>query len=201
MERKLTNTKAKNGKTKPGGKPAILTDGGGLFLYVTTLGKYWRYSYRLGGKRQTLSIGSYPEITLEQARELHRKARAQLARGIKPSNPRHTESTADTFQTVALEWFNRSKPGWSESHTTRTESCLRRDVFPWIGKMEVGAVTPSNIIKILQRVESRGAGDTARRVRQIISQIYKYAVTMELTDRNPATDIDTRIILKPLRTR
>lgn len=198
MERKLRDSKVKNAKTKPDGKPAILTDGGGLFLYVTTQGKYWRYSYRLGGKRQTLSIGSYPEISLEQAREHHRQARAQLARGIKPNNQKQAESKADTFQTVALEWFNRSKPGWSAGHAERIESWFRRDIFPVIGKMDIGAVTASDIIRIICKVEARGAGDSARRVKQCINQVFRYAVTMQLAGRNPAADIDAKIILKPL---
>lgn len=202
MERKLTDTKVKKAKAKPDGKPATLTDGGGLYLYITTKGKYWRYMYRYDNKRQTLSIGSYPETTLEQARELHRQARAQLARGIKPATPKDTDGKSQqTFQTIALEWFNRTRARWSESHTDRTESCLRRDIFPWLGKADIQDVTPSDVIKVMQRVEARGAGETARRVKQCINQVYKYAVTMELAQRNPAGDIENSIILKPLTQR
>lgn len=204
MERKLTDTKVKKAKAKPDGKPATLTDGGGLFLYITRHGKYWRYLYRYDGKRQTLSIGSYPETTLEQAREQHREARAQLARGINPSSHKrqlkqaNIDTTQHSFEAVALEWIARSRGGWSESHAFRTESYLKRDVFPWIGKTHIREVTPGDIIKAVQRVESRGAGDAARRVRQYILQVYRYAVTMGLAERNPAADIDTGIILKPI---
>jgi integrase len=203
MERKLTDTKIRKAKANPDGKPSTLTDGGGLFLYITATGKYWRYMFRYDGKRQTLSIGNYAEITLEQAREKHREARAQLARGVNPSSHKrelkqaHIATTHHSFEAIALEWFSRSRGGWSESHIFRTDSYLKRDVFPWIGKTYIKDVTPSDIIKIVQRVEARGAGDAARRVRQYILQVYKYAVTMELAERNPAADIDVSIILKP----
>lgn len=203
MERKLTDTKAKKAKAKPDGKPTTLTDGGGLFLYITLKGRYWRYTYRYDGKRQTLSIGSYPETSLEQAREQHREARAQLARGVNPSSHKrelkqaNLATTHHSFEAIALEWFARSRGSWSDSHCHRTESYLKRDVFPWIGKTHIKQVTPSDVIKIVQRVEARGAGDAARRVRQYILQVYKYAVTMELAERNPAADIDVSIILKP----
>ncbi|WGZ92954.1 MAG: integrase arm-type DNA-binding domain-containing protein [Candidatus Thiothrix putei] len=198
MERKLRDSKVKNAKTKSDGQPNILTDGGGLYLYVTPKGKHWRFSYRYDNKRQTLSIGSYPEISLEQARELHRQARAQLARGIKPNNHRHTSSKVNTFQAITAEWLNRGKSGWSDGYVERMESWFRRDVFPAIGAMDISEVNPSDIIRILQKIEARGAGDSARRVKQSINQVFRYAVTLGLSNRNPATDIDTRIILKPL---
>ena len=204
MERKLTDAKIRKSKATPDGEPARLSDGGGMFLYITTKGRYWRYEYRYEGKKQLLTIGSYPEITLERARELHLEARAQLARGVNPCSHKrqlkqaNIATTQYSFESVALEWFDRNKDGWSDSHTYRTGSYLKRDVFPWIGKTHISQVTPSDIIRIMQRVEARGAAEAARRVRQYILQIYKYAVTMELTERNPAADIEASIILKPI---
>ena len=90
MERKLTDTAAKNAKPKD--KPQKITDGGGLYLLVNPNGaKYWRYKYRLDGKEKTLSIGSYPEISLKDARTQHEEARALLARGVDPSQ--HKQAT------------------------------------------------------------------------------------------------------------
>lgn len=202
MERKLTDTKARKAKTT--NKPLTLFDGGGLYLYVTTKGKYWRYGYRFEGKRQTLSLGSYPEITLEQARSLHLEARAQLKREINPAaykrqlKQAHISTDQRSFSAIANEWLSKNKSGWSETHSERTEGCLKRDVFPWIGKTDINQVTPSDVIKIMQRVEARGAAETARRARQCISQVYRYAVTLGLAERNPAADIDPAIILKPM---
>jgi hypothetical protein len=133
------------------GKANILADGGGLAVYVTAKGgRYWRYTYRYEGRKQTLSIGSYPEITLDAAREKHMEARAQLARGTNPATHKRimkasrTDITTSSFEAIAREWFGRSKASWSESHTARTISYLERDVFPWIGKANINQVTPGD---------------------------------------------------------
>ena len=85
MLKKLTDSKIKNVTAKADGRPLNLSDGGGLYLHVKPTGKYWRYNYRMAGKQKTLTIGTYPETTLKQAREQHEEARALLARGIDPS--------------------------------------------------------------------------------------------------------------------
>jgi hypothetical protein len=111
-------------------------------------------------------IGSYPAISLLQARELHLEARSMLARGINPSSHKRAlkqaniQTTQNSFEAVALEWFtrNRDRGSWSESHVHRTISYLTRDVFPWIGKTNINDVKPGGIIKIVQRVEERGGG-------------------------------------------
>jgi hypothetical protein len=86
MKQKLVDSKAKNACPKADGRPQNLTDGGGLFLHVSTVGKYWRYNYRFQEKSKTLAIGVYPDISLKQARERHTEARELLARGIDPSS-------------------------------------------------------------------------------------------------------------------
>lgn len=203
MERKLTDSKIRKAKVGAEGKPVILTDGGGLHLYITKYTKTWRYMYRYENRRQLLTIGTYPEIDLKQARHLHHEARAQLARGTNPTSHKRAMKKAaiavitNSVDAIALEWFNRNKGQWSESHAERTEACLKRDVLPWIGKKDINDVTPSDVIRIMQRVESRGAAETARRCKQAIQQIYRYAVTMELATHNPAADIDIKIVLKP----
>ncbi len=200
MLRKLTDSKVKAISAYPDGKPHSVSDGGGLFLYATVNGKYWRYAYRLNGKTQrTLSIGSYPEISLAEARRRHEAARALLARGVDPSSHKQaakaasTEITANTFECIAQTASERSKPGWSASHKERTISYLQRDIFPWIGKRHINEVTPGDVIRVVQRVEARGAGDAARRVKQYILQVYKYAVTLPASDRKrPARAIEPK---------
>ncbi|HPE60101.1 MAG TPA: integrase arm-type DNA-binding domain-containing protein [Thiolinea sp.] len=203
MNRKLTDSKVKHFKHKPDGRPAFYSDGGGLFLMVDSLKKCWRYNYRMDGRQKTLSIGTYPETSLQEARRKHEEARALLARGVDPSSHKRrmkasrVDLTSTSFQVTADEWFQRSVPGWSESHITRTRRYLEKDIYPWIGALNINEVTPGDIISIVKRVADRGAEDVARRVKQYILQVYKYAVTMELANRNPAADIDNNIILRP----
>lgn len=203
MKRKLTDRAIKGAKPKPDGKPCSLADGGGLYLLVKGSGKYWRYDYQHNDKRKTLSIGNYQEIGLHEARERHMEARALLARGIDPSEHKRalkavkSEIIRNSFEAIAREWFTRNKPTWSEGHAARTISYLERDVFPWLGSTAINDIKAGDIIRIVQRVEDRGAGDAARRVKQYIRQVCKYAKVMGLAESNPAADIDTKTILKP----
>jgi single-stranded DNA-specific DHH superfamily exonuclease len=114
MKRNLTDTATRNAKHNPDGTPHKHTDGGGMYLLVTATGKYWRYDYRFLGKRKTLAIGLYPDVTLKDARALHDEARSLLAKGIDPSNHKQVvratqaAKVENTFETVALEWFSKN---------------------------------------------------------------------------------------------
>lgn len=160
MKYRLTDTATRNAKPKPDGKPAKHTDGGGLYLWVSQSAKVWRYDYTnpVTSKRNTLTIGTYPELLLKDARERHQEARSQLARGIDPSEHKRSlkaaqaDIEAHSFEAIAREWFLKMKQGWSKSHTDRTISYLERDVFPFIGQLNINAVTPTNVIRVVQRV-------------------------------------------------
>ncbi len=207
MNRKLKDSTVKNAKPEPTGKTKKLSDGGGLFLQVTQTGKYWRYAYRLTKGEDTiqttLALGTYPETSLAEARRRHEEARAMLARGVDPASHKRQMQAAQvdvessSFEAIAREWYGRNKDQWSKSHASRIMLYFEKDVFPLIGKHNINQVAPSHIIQIMRLVEARGAAEAARRIKQFILQVYKYAVTMELAGRNPAADIDNNVILKP----
>ena len=92
MKSLLTDTTVKNAKPKD--KPYNLTDGGGLYLKVTTAGKYWRYNYSFNGKQKTYAMGVYPDTSLKQARDKHQAARESLAQGIDPSAKKQEDKGA-----------------------------------------------------------------------------------------------------------
>ena len=204
MQRKLTETKLKHDKSKADGSPQNISDGGGLYLHVKTTGKYWRYNFRINGKMKTLSLGTYPTTGLAEARERHEQARGLLAKGIDPCNQKRVmkqaqlDSSLNSFEAIALAWYERKQGDWSDSHKKRTKAYLVNDVFPWIGSHQMDDITAAQIIRLVQRVEARGAKDAARRVKQYISQVFKYAVTLELATHNPAADIQNDIILQPV---
>jgi integrase len=203
MQRKLTETKIKHAKPKADGRPQNFSDGGGLYLHVKPLGKYWRYNFRINDKMKTLSLGAYPTIGLAEVRELHEQARALLANGIDPCNHKRLmkqaqlESSLNSFEAIALAWYEHKQDNWSESHKKRTMAYLAKDVFPWVGNHQMDDLTAGQIISIVQRVEERGAPDAARRVKQYISQVFSYAVTLGLAKHNPVSAIKNDIILKP----
>lgn len=189
---------------KPKDKDYSLSDGASLYLVIKPTGyKSWRFNYSINGKSRTLYIGEYPTIGLAKARELHQAARELLQRGIDPSQHKqqvkalNQDHLANTFEVIGREWYLFNLPKWSQGHAERTLSYLERDVFPWLGQRAIDDISPRDIIKIIQRVEARGAEEAARRVKQYILHIYKYAITLELASHNPAADIETSIILKP----
>lgn len=183
----LTDVKVRS--KKPQSKEYKLFDGGGLFLLVTpTGGKLWRLKYKFGGKEGLLSLGSYPEVSLEKARTKRLEARKLLAEGVDPSVDRKAtkaakaEQQANSFEAVAREWHTKQKKdnAWTPDHAATILTRLEKDVFPWIGRKPVSEVTAKDIRTILDRVRSRGVVETARRVRTICSQVFTYAIS---TDR------------------
>ncbi|WML91143.1 tyrosine-type recombinase/integrase [Thiothrix lacustris] len=195
MKRSLTDTSAKNARPAPDGTPKRYTDGGGLYLHVSTTGKYWRYNYRIAGKQKTLALGVYPDTSLKQSREGHQAARELLARGVDPSSHKQALSdeckamASNSFESVAREWFVKFSPQWVESHSSKIIRRLERDVFPWIGNAPIGELEPPDILKCLRRIEERGAIETAHRAKQDCGQIFRYAVATGRAKRDQTADL------------
>lgn len=190
----LTDTKTRNAKPKD--KPYKLADGDGLFLFVMPSGsKWWRFRYRYNGKENLLSFGTYPEVSLNDAREMRANARRQIAAGINPSAARKAQKAAvvaqteHSFESVAREWHARFIHTWSAIHATTTMKRMERDLFPWIGARPVGELKAFEILTALRRVEGRGALETAHRVRTIVGQVLRYAVATGRAERDPTFDL------------
>ncbi len=121
-------------------EPDKHADERGLFLLVTPAGgKWWRFRYRFEGKEKLLSLGTYPDVSLKEARQKREEARKMLGQGIDPGLQRKAEkqtqsgSAANAFETLAREWFEKSKVTWAPSHADKIIRRLERDVFPWLG--------------------------------------------------------------------
>ncbi|MGA9110308.1 MAG: tyrosine-type recombinase/integrase [Smithella sp.] len=172
-----------------------LFDGGGLFLLVTRSGgKLWHLKYRFDGKEKKLSFGAYPEISLLDARQKRDEARRQLANGIDPGAVRKAQKqtkieSTETFEVISREWYARFISSWTIGHAETIKNRLERDVFPWIGKRPIAEIKAPEVLKVLQRVESRGTLETAHRIRTICGQVFRYAVATGRAERDPATDL------------
>ncbi len=205
MAKFLTDTAVKNAKPKE--KPYKLMDRDGLYLFIKKTkkgaGKYWRFDYRFNKKRKTLSIGKYPIITIVVARERLLEARRLLEQGIDPSIHKQMQRSqmesdyANTFEAIALEWYLKFKDTWSDNHSGRIISYLKKDVFPWIGSHPINDINPAEIISIIERVADRGAVDAARRVKGFIQQVFSYAVIKKKLPFNPAKSIELSMVLPP----
>lgn len=197
MKMQLTDTAVKNAKPKPDGKPAKHTDGGGLYLWVSQSAKVWRYDYArpIVKTRNTLVIGSYPEIGLRDARERHQAARDLLARGVDPSEYKQAQEAAEraltenSFEAVAREWLLKFRHTWADSTYTKMTGILERAVFPWIGSRLIGGLEPPDVLSVLRRQEAGGKLETAHKVRQYIGQICRYAVATGRATRDPTPDL------------
>lgn len=191
----LTDTFVKN--VKPTGAVAgdKHTDGQGLYLHVKPAGKYWRMSYRFGGKQKLLALGVYPAVSLAKARQRRDKARAQLADGIDPSAAKRQEkqakadAAAHTFELVARDWLAKTAAERASTTQDKITSWLERDVIPFIGKMPISTIGPRDVLGALRVMESRGALDSVQRVKQVCGQVFRYAVACGSAERDVTQDL------------
>jgi len=201
---------------KPGDVRRRLSDGGGLYLLLFFEGGShgWRLDYSFGGKRKTLSLGTYPATGLALARQKATEARSQVAAGINPSDARKAAKAAQLVDQVALDreaqglpalgtlehvatefWRLKYSPDdpaarqWSDSYADRWIGRLRLDVFPWLGRRQVNTVTPRELLEALQRVEQRGAFDTAKKLCQSVSEAFRHGIVLGYCDSDPARDL------------
>ena len=195
----LTDAKIK--AAKPKSTEYKIFDGGGLYVLVTPSGgKLWRLKYRAGGKEKKLTLGSYPEISLAEARQKRDQARTCLASGADPSEAKKKEKAkadgTNSFETVAREWHDRFKTEWSAGHAEAVLNRLSKDVFPHIGNREMDEVTPPEMLAVLRRIEDRSL-ETAHRAKITCGQIYRYAIAIGKATYNPVDAL--RGALPPVR--
>jgi hypothetical protein len=190
----LTDMKIKN--AKPQDKPYKIADGDGLTLIVNPAGgKWWRFRYRFEGKEKSLSFGTYPEISLSAAREKRLEARKQVAAGIDPgvlrkeAKTEKIEFTENTFEKIAREWHDKLIHIWTPGHAVTITSRLERDLFPMIGHRPIKEIKASDILDALRTVESRGAIETAHRIKTICSQVFRYAIATGRAEYDPTLNL------------
>lgn len=170
-------------------------DGGGMYLLVKAGGKYWRQDYTYTGKRKTLALGVYPAVTLAQARKRRDKARELLADGIDPGIAKREEKQAkataagNTFEAVAEQWLKATAAKRAAITQDKVTTWLRKDVFPYIGKMPITAIGPRDVLAVVRKMEARGVIDSAKRVAQICGQVFRFAVAEGTAERDVTADL------------
>lgn len=190
----LSDAKVRNAKPRP--KPYKVTDGDGLFLQVQPNGsKYWRFKYRFAGREKLLALGTYPEVTLLDARELRNEARKAVANDqdpaqLKKESKRRLVANADnSFEAVAREWHQQHEHEWSRHYATDVLNRLEKHIFPKVRGRPVGQIAPLEVLDILRVIEKSGALDMAQRMMQTCAQVFRYAVTTGRAERNPVADL------------
>jgi integrase len=183
-------------KTKPQAKTLRLSDGRGMYLEISPNGgKWWRFKYRLDGKEKRISLGVYPDVGLADARDKREAARKLVAAGIDPTEHRKAakvalvESTENTFEAIAREWFGLFSKQWVFGHADKIIRRLELNVFPWIGTRPIKAITAPELLAVLRRIEIRGANETAHRSLQVCGRVFRFAVSSGRAERDPSRDL------------
>lgn len=173
-------------------------DGGGLFLLVDPDGsKRWRWQYArpVTGKRNTLSLGDYPTVSVSQVRQKRDDALRLLAEGIDPGEHRKNvkaagiEAAANTFKALCLEWLSSREGVIEAAQIAKSKARLLKDVIPWLGDKPISAITAPDVLAVMRRIDERGARYTAHKVKQEISMIMRYAIATARAERDPCPDL------------
>lgn len=191
-------------QAQPKDKKYILKDDHGLYLEVSPSGgKWWRVRYWFQSRENRLSLGTYPVITLAEAREKCLEIKRQIAAGIDPSQERKEKKQAkqveesSSFKAVAETWLSKKTGQWTENHATTVRQRLEANVYPYLGDTQIKAITAPMMLDVLRRIEARGALEVARRVRGICSLIFRFAIACGLDDQDPAAPLVGALLPPP----
>lgn len=190
----LTDTNVRN--AKPKAKAYSLTDERGLSILIRpTGGKWWRFRYRFEGTEKMLSLGTYPDVSLKEARDRRDGARKLLANGVDPGENRKAQKAArvervsNSFEVLCREWLAKRKDTVEPDQHKKTLARMENDVFPWLGSKPITEITALDILSVLRRIDERGARYTAHRVRSEISRAFRYAIATGRAERDPCPDL------------
>ncbi|HBL4669653.1 TPA: tyrosine-type recombinase/integrase [Salmonella enterica subsp. enterica serovar Derby] len=192
---RLTDIAVKN--AKPSDKQIKLSDGKGLYLLVhPNSSKYWQAAYRYDGKQKVFSIGTYPSVSLSEARTSLLEMKSLLANGIDPLQQKKAAKAEErgdfTFEAVAREWHKKMAVSerWIPKHSERVLNSLINHLFTAIGSRDVKTLKTRDLLLPLRKIEAKGQNETASRLKQRITAIMRYAVQEDLITQNPADYLD-----------
>lgn len=181
---------------KPTDKPYKLYDERGLYLIVNPNGgKWWRLKYYLEGKEKTISLGTYPDVTLAQARGKRDDAKELVAGNTDPS--RHRKETKakskldaqNTFKAVATNWHALHNKNKSQRHQQRVQRWLEFYLYPTLGDKAVSSITAPMVLDTTSILQNQGKLETAHRVIQTAGQVFRYAIQKGFASYNPTPDL------------
>ena len=199
----LNDTQIKNAKAKA--KSYKLSDGNNLYLEILPSGaKQWRMKFiQANGSESRLTFGTYPEVSLIQARAKRLTTRKLVAEGIDPGQFKREQKQAkaiaaeNTFEAVARTWLQKTIAMRAATTQEKITNWLQKDVFPFIGRMPISTIKPLDVLHTVQKMETRGAIDSAHRVKQICGQVMRYGVATGLVERDVTADLKGALSVVP----
>lgn len=195
MSSVLTNIKCQ--KAQPiQGKKYRLYDSGGMYLEVAANGgKYWRLKYYYLKKEKLLSLGTYPLMSLLEARTARDEAKKLLTQGVDPSQAKKQEkrqaliNAANTFESVAREWHSNQLDKWSKEYASDLMTRLEVNIFPDLGGRPITEIDAPELLEVLRKIEKRGATYMSGRIKQNCGQIFRYGIATSKCRRDPSADL------------
>ncbi|MFV9375151.1 tyrosine-type recombinase/integrase [Citrobacter portucalensis] len=175
---------------KPKDKPYRLLDSNGLYLYVPVTGKkVWQLRYKLDGKEKVLTVGKYPLMSLQEARDKAWLAKKDVSVGVDPVKAKKQSVKDNSFGSIYQEWYDHKKQVWSEVYSTELSRMFQDDILPLIGGMEINEIEPMQILEVIRRFEDRGAMERANKARRRCGEVFRYAIVTGRAKYNPAPDL------------
>ncbi|PEH72097.1 tyrosine-type recombinase/integrase [Edwardsiella tarda] len=175
---------------KPKDKPYRLLDSNGLYLYVPASGKkVWQLRFKLDGKEKILTVGKYPLVSLQEARDKAYQARKDVADGIDPVRTKKGNEKDNSFSVIYQEWYAHKRQVWSEGYATELQRMFEADILPLIGAMEMDEIEPMALLSVVRRIEERGAMERANKARRRCGEVFRYAIVTGRAKYNPAPDL------------
>jgi integrase len=189
----ITDTAIRNAKAKD--KPYKMADGKGMYVLITSTGKYFRLDYRFAAKRKTLALGVYPDVKLAEARRKTDDARNKIANGVDPGLERKirksilVEQAENSFEKIVREWHGKYSNQWAATHASKIIRRFELYVFPWLGSRPINDITPPELLGVLRKIESKGILETAHRTQQNCGQVFRYAIATGRAERDISADL------------
>ncbi|MGJ7627190.1 tyrosine-type recombinase/integrase [Citrobacter freundii] len=175
---------------KPKDKPYRMLDSNGLYLYVPVTGKkVWQLRYKLDGKEKVLTVGKYPLMSLQEARDKAWLAKKDVSVGVDPVKAKKLSVKDNSFGSIYQEWYEHKKQVWSEVYSTELSRMFQDDILPLIGGMDIDEIEPMQILEVIRRFEERGAMERANKARRRCGEVFRYAIVTGRAKYNPAPDL------------
>lgn len=191
---------------KPRLKPYKLADADQLYLVVQPNGrKFWRMNYSYLGKQKTLSFGRWPDVTLAEAREKRDEARRQLAADTDPSEQAKLakfeaiSEAENSFKAVAEEWYAKNEMEGKAKRTLDKMRWLLEMAYPSLGNRPIAQISAQEALLVLRKVEATGRYESARRMRSVLSRVFRYAIATARADRDVAGDLRGALIVPQVK--
>lgn len=175
---------------KPKDKPYRLLDSNGLYLYVPISGKkVWQLRYKIDGKEKILTVGKYPMMSLQEARDKAWLARKDVSVGVDPIKAKKLSVKDNSFRAIYQEWYEHKKQVWSVGYADELSRMFRDDILPMIGNLEIQDIEPLQILEVIRRFEDRGAMERANKARRRCGEVFRYAIVTGRAKYNPSPDL------------